>query len=904
MEEASVNRLATEASDGFGTTSSGRTADLMSLTGHVALAFVALIGGATIIGWKLEMPALVRVGPDIVAMQFNTALCFLLSAMVILLIRRGYRRAAITGAGLVFGIAAVSGVQYLGEWDFGVDRLLDDPFITDKMSHPGRMAPNTSLMFLFLSLGILSRIIRRGGSLSRESSAILSAIVLGYCIIVLFAYFAGIEESYLWRDWSAMAVQTGFCFALLAFVMLLFSWQEDSATDEFQLIPAWVSRALFIMLCAAAIGAWHGLSASDAKSARSEAQTALASLKHLLSLALDDKFAAFMRLADRFQAQEMKINQAFRTDVGNYLEWQPDLAVVAVLDGGGTVLWKSSGSDEMDETDASQVDSVLTSLFFEMRKPGEESEIYREATLLPLALENRQHIAFLFRRNETGNQEGQLLAFVYDADLLIEIVTSSVRRSGFAYEVKIGGMVLSGQRSGDTLSGDVRPLSSRLTFNEADFLIRVWPGTVKRAALQDAMPEFVLILGILSAALSSGALSLLRTSRRQEQLTLRVNDQLEQEVAARRRSESDLRKLKRRFELILNSAGEGIYGLNQDGYTTFTNSAAERATGWSREEMSRRLQHEVIHHSHADGSPYPRDICPIYATLSDRAVHKVDSEVFWRKDGSSFPVEYISSPIIDDDGSVEGAVVVFRDITDRREKEEALDRAYHELSATNRELEAFCYSVSHDLRAPLRAIGGFSEVIAEDFGDRLDDEGRGYLERIRVAANRMSGLIDDLLKLSRLSRQEIEEQTVDLSRIAQEVVEELRDGDPDHKVQVDILEGCRVTADPKLMRAVLQNLIGNAWKFTRRTVNPEIAFGLETASDTGRQVCYVRDNGAGFDMAYAEKLFTPFQRLHKTGEFEGTGVGLAIVQRALHRQGGRIWAESEPGNGATFYFEI
>lgn len=904
MEEASVNRLAKEASDRLAAACSGRSAHLMNLTGHVALAFVALIGGATIIGWKLEMPALVRAGPDIVAMQFKTALCFLLSAMSILLVRRGYKRAAIGGAGMVFGIAAVSGVQYLGEWDFGVDRLLDDPFITDKMSHPGRMAPNTSLMFMVLSLAMISRGLNARGRARREIPTVLCGVVLGYCIIVLLAYLAGVEASYRWSAWTAMAVQAGVCFALLACVILLFSWEEDQASDDLRIFPDWVSRAVFIAVCAGSIGAWHGLTASADKSIRSEARTALGSLEQLLTLTVTDKVKAFIRLADRLHLHDMSIDPAFSRDVDNYLDGQPDLAFVAVLDGGGRMLWKASRDDTQGWIAEKLIDSTLSSLVFELQSQEEEKGVSKRLLQLPLILNDGRHLAILYRPDSESAEAERVLAFVYDADVFIEIVTTSVRNSGFAYQIKIGNLVLSGLQTDAVRLQNVRPLSSRLNLHGTDFFIQVWPSPAKWAAVHGLMPEIVLMLGIASAALSGGALSMLRSSRRQEKLAVRANALLVEEVAFRRESEADLGRLKKRFELILDSAGEGIYGLDQNGYSTFTNSAAVRMTGWSREEMAQRPQHEVIHHSHEDGRQYPREGCPIYATLTDAKVHMAEEEVFWRKDGTCFPVEYTAAPIVDDQGIVEGAVVVFRDITDRREKEEALDRAYQELSATNRELEAFCYSVSHDLRAPLRAIGGFSEVLAEDFGDRLDDEGRGYLERIRVAANRMSGLIDDLLKLSRLTRQEIEEQTVDLSRIAQEVIEELRDGDPHHKVQVNILEGCQVTADPKLMRAVLQNLIGNAWKFTRRTVNPEIAFGSEAASDTGRQVCYVRDNGAGFDMAYAEKLFTPFQRLHKTGEFEGTGVGLAIVQRAIHRQNGKVWAESEPGKGATFYIEI
>jgi len=224
------------------------------------------------------------------------------------------------------------------------------------------------------------------------------------------------------------------------------------------------------------------------------------------------------------------------------------------------------------------------------------------------------------------------------------------------------------------------------------------------------------------------------------------------------------------------------------------------------------------------------------------------------------------------------------------------------LEAANKELEAFSYSVSHDLRAPLRSIDGFSQILGRKLGDQLDATGKDYLLRIQRASQRMGELIDDLLKLARVSRAELKKENMDLSRIAHEVVEELQARAPARRVEVAIEDGVMAQADGRLIRGVLENLLGNAWKFTARQEAPMIAFGR--CEMDGRRVCFVRDNGAGFDMQYANKLFGAFQRLHKTEDFEGTGVGLATVQRIINRHGGRVWAESAVGEGATFYFTL
>ena len=225
-----------------------------------------------------------------------------------------------------------------------------------------------------------------------------------------------------------------------------------------------------------------------------------------------------------------------------------------------------------------------------------------------------------------------------------------------------------------------------------------------------------------------------------------------------------------------------------------------------------------------------------------------------------------------------------------------------QLEAANHELEAFAFSVSHDLRAPLRAVNGFAQALIEDFPNDVPEGARRYLERIRAAALRMGQLIEDLLNLSRVSRGALERVNFDLGEVAQQVVDQLAQHEPGREVNVSIWPGMTVDADPRLVRALLENLIGNAWKFTSKTPHPSIGVGV--MRDEGKEVFYVRDNGAGFSMDYANKLFAPFQRLHAADEFPGTGIGLATVQRIVLRHGGRIWADAKVGQGAAFYFTL
>lgn len=385
------------------------------------------------------------------------------------------------------------------------------------------------------------------------------------------------------------------------------------------------------------------------------------------------------------------------------------------------------------------------------------------------------------------------------------------------------------------------------------------------------------------------------------------------DITGRKRAEAEVERLRRQNELILNFAGEGILGIDLEGEITFVNPAAARMASREVQELLGRRHHELVHHTRIDGAPYPQDDCPILAVTRDGKVRRADNEVFWRQDGTNFPVEYTSTPIWNEQDELLGAAVVFRDITERKlaeaeirklneELEQRVKDRTAQLEAANKEMESFAYSVSHDLRAPLRAIDGFSRILLEEYKDKLDAGAIGYLDRITAGSKRMGQLIDDILKLSRLSRTEIVFQLFNLSDMVREIIAELQEAAPERRVEFSIEEELIVSGSQRLLRVALVNLLGNAWKFTSQKPQPKIEFGSE---ERGRQRYYfVRDNGPGFKMEYASKIFKPFERLHKASEFPGTGIGLTIVHRIIQRHGGRIWVESVERQGSTFYFSL
>jgi PAS domain S-box-containing protein len=347
-----------------------------------------------------------------------------------------------------------------------------------------------------------------------------------------------------------------------------------------------------------------------------------------------------------------------------------------------------------------------------------------------------------------------------------------------------------------------------------------------------------------------------------------------------------------------------IFLLDPDGRVSAWNAGAERGTGWGADEIIGR-DYEVFFTADARTAGRPKH--ELEAARGRGGVR--GEELCVRKDGSEFRADVTVTAVRAPSAALLGFAVIARDVTENRRQQDAiaalnrqLEARIAELAATNAELEAFSYSVSHDLRGPLRAIDGFSQILMEQYRERLDAQGQHFLARVRAGSQRMGQLIDDLLSLAQINRADMRRGPVDLAQIARDVVEELRRHDPARSVDVQLPARAPARGDDRLLRAALDNLLGNAWKFTGKTAHPQIELGV--AERDGATAYFVRDNGAGFDMTYAHKLFTPFQRLHARSEFEGTGIGLATVHRIILRHGGKLWAESTPGQGATFWFTL
>ena len=374
-----------------------------------------------------------------------------------------------------------------------------------------------------------------------------------------------------------------------------------------------------------------------------------------------------------------------------------------------------------------------------------------------------------------------------------------------------------------------------------------------------------------------------------------------------------LRQNEQWLSATLQSMTEGIIATDTEGKIKLFNPIAEALTGWRREDALQRPLAEVLALVD-DHTRLPLDNSMRKAIVARKPVATVDGLTLVSRSGRTIPVAECAAPIIDSSDRLLGGVLVLRDITECRGQsdqikniDEQLDRHLQEhnaaLEVSNRELEKFSYSVAHDLRAPLRSISSFGRLLAERHGASLDQQGMSYLSRVRAATERMSELIDALLVLGRrVGKSEYRGVPLDLSNLVQSVVVGIVEEYSGHKVDFVIADNMSCCGDSHMLRLAISNLLDNAWKFTRQTPNPRVEIGVQ--SQQGSPVYFIRDNGVGFDLQCADKLFSPLQHLDGDRELTETGIGLAIAQRVIQRHGGRIWAESVQGQGATFFFTL
>lgn len=918
----------------------------------VCSALAALIGLVTLLGWALGIDRLSSWLPGQISMKANTAVTTVSAGLGLLLFTlrpRSMRWRTLVAALAVVTIVIagfvaleyITGMSYSGFDNLVVTEAAGAPYT----HHPGRMAPNTSLALMLIGLAIL--FVASGRRRLHLVAQAMGAAVAILALLALLGYTFHIEVLYGLGHRTYMSLPVACALFLLAIAVGCASAEHGFLAQMVtrsggslmlrRLLPVAVAVP-WLASFVAAYGARHGWYSGDM-----DDLLIAAILMVTFSTLLYSNARALNRLdAEREATQEVlrrsseqwkltfdcmseglsyhdvnynviATNAAFRNLVGsNEIEGHKCFAAVH----GCTSPHESCPMARTLETGET-----------------EESEIF----------EPRLGKHLLVRTDPVRDSSGQIFRIVHvveditarkKAEENIRQFASIVEQSEDAiFSTDLDGHILSWNRSAERIYGFEaaeiigRPLMLLNPPEAPNDSLRVLAHIAKGGRLENE--ERVRIRKDGSRFFASLTVSPLRDSKG----NIVGSSGIVRDITERKRVEQEVQRTRAELNAIVDSMGEGLYQLDTDGRLVFMNAACERMLGYPLNEILGLKMHDIIHSRLPDGTPRHSHECPLLSVLRQGDSFHTDSDWFICRDGTFMPVEYTSSPLIVEE-KLAGAVLSFRDITERRRAEEEqrrlndLERRARreleaknveveklnaelesrvqqrtaELEVANRELEAFSYSVSHDLRAPLRSLDGFSHILLDEYHDKLDDEGRDFLRRLRNASQTMGQLIDALLQLSRVSRSEMTRQEVDLSALARQIANELQDQSPERSCTFEITPDMRVMGDPRLLQAVLQNLIGNAWKFTARREHARIEFGV--GSGGGARTFYIRDNGAGFDMNYSNKLFGAFQRLHTVSEFEGSGIGLATVQRVVRRHGGKVWAEGRPHEGATFYFTL
>ena len=464
------------------------------------------------------------------------------------------------------------------------------------------------------------------------------------------------------------------------------------------------------------------------------------------------------------------------------------------------------------------------------------------------------------------------------------------------------------------LSGLIKAITAAVSVATAVLLVRVAPKILELPS----PAELKVINTSLATEIAQRKEAESTTRRLNEELERRVGERtyewqlayslLAAEIEQRNHAEQSLRQKEEYFRELADAMPQIVWTATAEGVVDYRNQRWASYTGLDKDVSHDLALDDAIHLD-----DFEKFVAVWWGALEKGEACTVECRLRRASDGRYRWHLARAVPAHDSAGAVKRWYGTFTDIDDQKGAQEHIRQLNEELEkrvgertaqleAANKELEAFAYSVSHDLRAPLRAMDGFSKAVLEDYGKLLDERGQHYLKRVREASQKMGRLIDDLLGLSRFTRNELRLEAVDVSAMAASVIAELRHIHPTRQVETTITPGLQARADANLTRIVLVNLLSNAWKFTERKTTAHIVVGGEVTPKG--LACFVQDDGAGFDMAYADKLFGAFQRLHGNDEFEGTGVGLATVKRIIHRHGGRVWAEAEVSRGATFHFTV
>lgn len=807
-----------------------------------ASGLVSLLGGLVLIGWALDISALKSVFPGSVTMKANTALAFLLAGLALWIFHRGQVEASKRRLAQGCAVIVTSiGLLTLSEYIFGWDLGIDQLLFKEEQGAVGTSSPGRmapTTALNFLLLGLAILLLDVRTGSGRRPAQYLSLLVGVISILALVGYTYGVSAFYGIASYTQMAIHTAAAFALLS-LALLFVHPD---------------QGIMAVLSSSTLGG-------------TMARRLLPATIGILV------FFGWLRL----QGERAGL---YATELGVALFAVQSIVILSIL------IWWSARSLDRADKERRKAEVALRRAHDELElRVRERTEALRKSesqlslvyqhvsdVIFYLAVEPDERFRFLSVNptfsKATGVAESQVVG-----KLVQEVIPEPSLRTVVLPNYR---EAIRGKKTVQWEEVSVYPAGTKY-------------GIVAVTPIFDDKGRCTNLVGTVHD---------ITEIKQSEEEIRRLNAELEQRVIERTAQLEAANSRLKMFAALAESSKDFISMATLQGEIFYLNSGGRQLMGLAPDE---------------DPPKSIADYCdpPTWDLIAREGLPAVLQQGLWSGEGKlrnsrtgelwdvQMSTFIIRDPVTGEPLSL-GAID--RDITERKRVERALAEQKAQLEAANKELEAFAYSVSHDLRAPLRAIDGFSQALMEEYASKLDVQGKDYLNRVRSGAQRMAQLIDDLLQLSRVTHSEMHRQKLDLTAVAWSIVQDLRRMQPERKVEFVVAAGVVAEGDPRLLRLVLENLLNNAWKFTSQHPTARIEFGVMDGEQG--KVYFVRDDGIGFDMAYADKLFGAFQRLHGATEFSGTGIGLATVQRIIHRHGGRVWAEGEVGRGATFYFTL
>ena len=880
-----------------------------------------LLGVLVIIGWHtghILSPVVLRF--ESVPVRYNTGVCLMLTGTaLLLLVRERIGLARITAAPLAL-LGLLTGCEYVFDVSLGLDELfLCSAQLTPSISP--RMAPNTTLCFTLLGSALLLAE-KKTCTLRNSTQALMASLVTALALVGFIGYMANLPTAYGWSRFTPMAAPTAAVIVFLGLGVIAFAWRQYAIA--FAALPSWLPLLGCLTVAAASAALWHALHAVHP--GRSLDTVALvvglvqATLLYLVLHLLRGTRERSRRLRQLNSVMQVQMDSIARAQqelqekeayTRSLIEASLDPLVTIASD--GTVTDVNAATEAA--TGRSRQDLIGTDFCDYFTQPEKARagyrQVFREGAVRDYELAIRHcggHvIPVLYNASVYHDQAGAVMGVFATARDITERkqTEQALRCSEERYRALL---VATAQVVWTTPPSGVvedMPMWRNYTGQTLE-QVRGW-GWVDAVHPDDRERT----AAVWSQALQKRSIyeteyRIRRSDGQYRHFAVRGVPVVEPDgsirewvgtctdIHERKQLEESLRARGSYTRSLIEASLDTLVTIAPDGKISDVNRATEEVTGVERAQL--------VGSDFCSYFSEPDKARAGYLQVFAEGLVQDYALAIRHSSGHVTDVLYNASVFRNEAGEVEGVFAAARDVTARKLLEDSLRQRTMELENSVAELEAFSYSVSHDLRAPLRSIDGFSQILLEDYQDKVDGQGQDSLRRIRNASQNMAQLIDALLQLSRVMRTELSREPVDLSMLALSTAAMMQKADPSRRVSFHVANRLQASGDRRLLGVALQNLLQNAWKFTARNPEPTIEFG-STEKD-GTPAYYVRDNGVGFDMIYVGKLFTPFQRLHPKEQFEGTGIGLATVQRVIKRHGGRVWAEGAVGRGATFYFTL